>query len=115
MINAARRGERGQDFHWQDVTKLGCHCSLLPSLENYSDVESNLQLQRAASVLSVEAIVLRVRATIFYLFMIIRYEKIFIEWTIFDILETTVFKGTCTENLHTLLNVDPIKFEYNQS
>ena len=113
MINATRRGERGQGFHWQDVTKLGCHCSLLPSLENYSDVESNLQLhQRASCRLKPLCSVL---GHIFYLFMIIRYEEIYIEWTIFDIFGDQFFKGTCTENLHTLLNVDPIKFEYNQS
>ena len=44
--------------------------------------------------------------------MIIRYEEIYVEWTIFDIFGDQFFKGTCNENLQTLLNIDPIKFEY---
>ena len=93
MINVAARGEPCQSFHSLDVTKLRCYCALHPSLENYPG-ESNLQLNRLSTryqrpVSVIEAIVFQA-GYIFYLFMIIRYENIFIEWAPY--LETSLIR-----------------------
>ena len=87
MINVVCRGERGPGLHWQDVTRLRCYCADHTPLEiiQEGEGESILQLhqaRRGSSVLSSEAIVLQA-GYIFYLYMIIRYEEIFIKWTIF--------------------------------
>ena len=83
----AARGELCEGFHSLDVTKLGSYCAFLPSLmENYPEspiYNYYTETERPMPMsVNIEAIVLVLQALyIFYLFMIIRYREIFIEWT----------------------------------